>query len=1696
MGWIGRIGRILLGVGEATGGWGLALLRGSPSFPSPMSCPTPEELETLRQLIEDGRVLSAYRRAVVHGPLEGWDGVGGRVVAGRLLRHVGSSEAGRRQFLRAYRWHPEDAASRFYLVLAELELRGPLEAWARLRRFGLPSAVVTEQDRDTCTLAGRLLSMLRDFIGAEAWYRRAGVPVMEGAWRWSEWCHHLVRMDRYTEALEWGRSALARQPEAPWLVRVVAQAEMLMGEEEAALARLGAAARSGESAGVAHDWGMAAEELDRHEEALEALEVETRLLAQPTPDLTRWLRRRRMELEYRLGRHAVVVEVAGGQETEGYWAGFVSRLERPEPGWKRVGLPVPFTRQHHLTCVPATLTTISRFWGRAAEHLQVAEAICHDGTPAHSERAWAQENGWVTREFRVTLEAAKALLDRGVPFCLTTVHPANAHEQAVIGYDDWRQSLLIRDPWYRNRYELVAESLLETQASSGPRGMVLVPVEREAVLSGVTLPDESLYDLLHGCDRALARHERASAVGQAAALEAAAPGHRLAWQALRGIAAYDGNTAALLAAVDGMLALHPEDVNLLLSRMRCLRELWSRPRRLEWLQGLCRRPMCDPLLFQELALELSTDGREHAVARRWLRRARRLRGADAVGAHIWAGICWTSGEFEEALEHYRLAACLEDRRGGYWMSYVRAATALGRSAEVLSRLEERFERLGGTSGEPAQTLAEAYDQLDRTQDAARAVERGLERRPADGGLLVYAAEQEGRAHRLAEAEALLERARPLVSETEWRRAAARLAGRRQDPVRALALWREVLEADPLAMDAHQEVASLLAQLEGRSQAKAHMAAAVERFPHHVPLRVLWIEWLRDEPAVVREEAVQGLVTAEPEDAWARRELALVLSSRGEDTAAIAEAELAVRLEPGTVSGHGILGHVLLASGRRDEGMESCRAALRLSVDSEFAQNDLMSGCRTLEERRAAVAFIRDELVRQTTNGSGLLHFLGLARPFLSPEELLQVAESAHRYRRDLWQSWLVLAKQLRAMGRLWEARELAEKGMARFPLVLQFAVELAAIHRARMEPALEVAALERVRVVDPAWSWGMRELADALVNAGQTRRALEVLEQSVRVTPWDGVSWLQLGRSRHQAGDVAGAVAAYTEAVRQHPGQAEAWDQLMDIGAEARDADLAVRLARELTERRPAEARSWMILARVLPAALVAERLEAIDRGLEMAPDSVGLWRQRARALMEAGRHDEAWASCHPAVFGERVPEELRATGAVVLHQRGRGAEAIAEMEAVLEQSPGMEWAWRDLADWQFSAGQFDAALRSAQQLERLAPGDPMPLGFAAAVRLERGDKVGALELLRRAHELHAGYLWAGNTLMDLQIERGELADAARTLDRMRGSLPECRVLSREMDLEFAKANPPHLEPFIERFLRAKGDVSSAYYHVAQRIVKVGLAERMYALAAGVLRSGGPLNPSAAMFLVHLGRGLPDPQNESVLDHLVEGTELARRGWLAHVEYLAERPDASSWRFRDDARTRLQLRSQRLGQDVELWGMVCYALSTIGEHRQVIQWMSDWKERPDMKPWMFRNLVDSHLELGQLQDARAALQSYMALPLRDHSWPPARLWVAVEAAARGDWESARQLPQELKVEQLGKNEASLFRWLVPFGEWMGGQRPEPGREAMANLLGGLADAQGMRGLRRWIRQAADDAARKGPGWKNRLWLRWELLLRG
>ena len=115
---------------------------------------------------------------------------------------------------------------------------------------------------------------------------------------------------------------------------------------------------------------------------------------------------------------------------------------------KDVLLDVAVVRQHHMTWAPATLPSIAQYWGKVADHLGIVEDICYDGTPYQAEREWAEKQGWIVKEFDLQPKIACHLIDRGVPFTLSTVSPGSAHLQAIIGYDPIQGVYLVRDPSY------------------------------------------------------------------------------------------------------------------------------------------------------------------------------------------------------------------------------------------------------------------------------------------------------------------------------------------------------------------------------------------------------------------------------------------------------------------------------------------------------------------------------------------------------------------------------------------------------------------------------------------------------------------------------------------------------------------------------------------------------------------------------------------------------------------------------------------------------------------------------------------------------------------------------------------------------------------------------------------------------------------------------------------------------------------------------------------------------------------------------------------------------------------------------------------------------------------------------------------------------------------------------------------------
>jgi tetratricopeptide (TPR) repeat protein len=1548
-------------------------------------------LEEVRALYERGLYLQALEASRRHGPLASWSGTAARLLAGRLAGNLGARRLALSLHLRAGRADAADAEALYYSAYALLERRGPLAAWETLRARGDLAGSAPQARSDVFCLRAEVAASLRDFDTAEHWLARADEAAPERTWTCVARARVLELEDRYPEALEAVRKALELRPWYRPAVQGAASLLVLLDRDREALELLREASTRLESGAVLAQKAALETELGLHEDARATLERYAELSPLLEKDGRRWLAARRSDAAYYCGDLAKAAEWARQAETP-FYTRLAGRLEDAAAAGRRVLLPVGFVRQHHMTCAPATLSAISRFWSMPSDHFAVAERICYDGTPAHSERRWAQDNGWVPREFDVTMESASALLDLGVPFTLTTVEPASAHLQAVIGYDGRRGTFLVRDPYERHFGEFLDQELLQRYRSGGPRGMALVPAARRELLDGVALPAAELYDRLHAVVGALEKHDRSAAWVAYRELEGLAPGHRLTLHARRSIAAYDADRPVQLECYEALLKLHPEDANFQLARLALLRDLGRRDERLALLGTLAAGGEASAVFGQMLARELAADARRHPEAEALVRRALRMPSRDAESYHLLAGLRWDAGRREEALELYRFATCLEDKHEGYAESYFIASRHLRQTAAALLFLRNRFRRFGKKSSWPARTLFMAYEQLERTPEGFQVLEEARALRPEDGDLLLFLADARARTGDSAGAQQALRAAEGKAHRSSLLRAAAQEAGYRGAQAEALPLWRRILESEPLAMDARAAVTRLLAETEGRAAAFADLRESVSRFPHHEGLRQLRIEWLREGDPVEHEQAVRELLEIDPVDAWARRELALFLARSHRPGEALVEAETACRLEPSAPSSHYARARALAAGERTEEAKEAYRAALRISVDFEAAASELVRLCASPAERRAELAFLHQELVRQVIFGEGVLTYRQVARDTLEPAELLETLREAVAARPDLWHAWTALVRHLVEMDRLDEAAERGREATGRFPLVPPVWLALAQVFQLRGDAKGERETLEQAVKISPSWSVPSRELAGALERAGEFEKARAVLEKASGRSPLDPYNHGGLALMLRRLGDKEGALARLERAVKLEPGYEWAWSTLLEWAGELGRPELPERLARELAESRAGEARSWVTLARSLAGPdRLEERLRALRKAAALEPRDLEPRDLEATLLAEAGRFDEALEVCsrEPSIL------ELRGRAAWIEARRGDRAKAIGKMKELVAEDPSYAWGWAQLTEWHRAAGDDPAYLEAARMLVRLTPQSETALGFLGEAKLRSGDRKEAKALFLRSIEVEPAYGFGGLQLLDLLLEDGETEEAERVAGLLKVHIGGPYVAAREVRVELLKGRRDAAAAKLRELCLLPGDDRWPFEHAVGAMTKAGAGrEAREALRASL--SDPNTNPEAAwVWAEHALQSGPASAFRRELRALEGRIGFWAEAASAYLERLGERRDV--WRLRWFVhRNRERLRERALS-----WGTAAFAMQSTDAHALCVRWMEGWERREGVKPWMLLNLVCSLRALGRDAEAVRAGRAAVAMP-EEGTTARHRLWLAFDEALRGD----------------------------------------------------------------------------------------------
>lgn len=1593
-------------------------------------------LDEAQRLYDDGRYVDAYHLTRQAGPMELWWGAKAQTFAFRLSSNIGASRLGKLMICRARREDPHHAATAVHFGYYLQGARGLIPCW---RHCLASEEIAAEQPREISYLKGMravIAGTYRDFD--TAWRLMKEALELEGTSPWLEMerASILLSAERRIEAFETIDNALAMKSWYRPAVQMRARILHMLGRVDEAIEFLTQGLEYIQCSPMVMQLMTLKREVDDHA-GMELLADRFDQLAVAAGETERlWIMARRADLLALRGNFAKAADFADKVPGE-YYEGLSRRMRLPGVMNVRKRLPTEFVLQKHNTCAPATLAAIAMFWKRPITMEQIVDAICYDGTYDHNERIWAHENGFAAREFTVTLEAARHIIDTGMPFVLHTVEIGSGHSQAVVGYDLLRETLLIQDPGEPHYREVEADEFLKTYRLNGPRGLALVPVEHTERLEALMLPDSDVYDIYHRLNKALAVYQRDEAQAALDELETGAPQHRLTLLARLSMANFDGDDVEKLHAVERLLEAFPDDPRLLRWRYEAIRTLSTRKQRLKLLQEATAQRVSHPTFHVSLIAELMDDARDWPTARSQVRRAHHLHPGD-TGVLSALGTIMRRVEnapVDDWLVPYRFAASMADKveaNAEMWFSLARSQ---GRTEEALAWLRRRERDYGGKSPAPAMTLASALDSMCLPE--AHEVLRGaLSVHPGSGDLLLQLMRFEMRLGNASEAESLLERARGHCAPGQWLRAKASVKRRFADHTAEMAACREILGKEPLAIDAHTVYARDLAALSGPQAALEHVMTVAARFPHHHGLAQLHVQWLRETTPQKAVEELRRLITQHPQDAWSHREVALVLHDLGRSAEALEPARQAVAITPDLALSHAVLATVLAGAGKSTEARECFRKAIRLDVNQPGCFAGLIDQQNSTAGRREELQFIHAEMVRQVLNGATLHAYRGHAFRVLSREELLAELRVIHAARPDLWEAWSVLIDQLIDSGLQDEAMRLAQQSSQKFALLPGAWHDMAEVWRQCGKPDAALQCARYIVTLNPDWPNGWCLLAQYLDEAGKHDEAAETLRSACARLPLEGAVHHQLVALLYGMNHRDEAWQIAEKAVQSDPGANWAWGCLQNWARTMQRGDQLIALAEKLTRERPHEARSWDVLARLLPLQRVGELLQASDQTLALHPRFVDAYDYRMETLARLGRFDEAERVPDNSPWGEQeMPHPLQGRRAWLQAVRGNLPDAMRRMRSVLDQHRDYYWGWEMYALWAEQRADTTEWLRAAEEMIRLAPRQPGPYCVAAEAALHKGQRDKGIAYLRQALKADPRSPLAAQTLLGLYWQKREIDSLRQTAAAMpatgasglikrvylmlaaahRGEADKARV-----ELDWLATQPDMLGPLLKTILD---------YFQTQRKADQFLDD---ALATAVAEDR--IGPSFAILWV---------EKEVQKSHWQCWQQLAK--WMPR---LGERLDPAIAHYLNSigaagaAVPHVEQFIQRAGPDLrergEIWGKVGYALASAAAWRSCVNWLMPDYQRDDAEAWALWNLTYSQRMLYNNDLAIKVSLHVVQKGVRDDTWPKHTSLAAFGlASVHHDYAAAEALlerepaPPETDIE--GRLHYILARALVRVG---------------------------------------------------------------
>lgn len=1529
-----------------------------------LGAPSDHLLNQIEDAITENQFLDAHSlSATVSLPLLQWPAGKARKIAAHLIETLGDARAG--GLLDWLNWRADrDNDHLYFLALfsrvkykSTYELIPEVEARIE-RRSGLMDKP------NEARLLGFLswcYATLHDFPTAHQHCASALELDPNQAWLHVQQSIVFDIEDRYEESRQALMKAIALRPTYRPAVLQLSRVLMHLGHDEEAMKLLQKTHERTQNASFVLQLQTFYSERDMHEECARCLDQAEHLLPLRNEAIKEWFAGRRADCAYIAGDmesfRKQATQVKSGFHKKALENFEISAAATPY----RVKLDVPFIRQHNMTCAPATLASLAKYWSVDADHLEIAAAICYDGTPWHKERKWAEKQGFVTREFRVTREILYDLIDRGIPFTLTTASVTSSHLQACIGYDRRLDLILLRDPTHRHYVEMLITGLF-SEHPLGPRGMLLLPAEKRHLIAGLHFPDAAAFDALHDLSVALDENDRLQADAAMALMRTVAADKPLLWEASYRFHSYYGNLSEQGHAVEQLLLLHPDHPSFLLMQSFVLKQMQRTMDLRSLLEKAVIMPHHDPVFDSEYGEILLDDARDLPTAERMLLRALRRQSSQGHVYESLARCREKQRRFDEVARLRKVASCVAPSSEFYARAYFESCRAIARTDQALQYLTERKDKLGRKDSGPWITLANALHYIDRQQEACAIMDEGMRQLPDDGDLLCrYGAMmmQCGEQQRAKGLE-MIRKAREKMPEYQWQREMALAHAFLGQRLQAIQHWKTFLSLQPLAITGYRHLVTLLADEEGVESALNFLKLPSLQHPTFADLWALLAEWQAFVQDPGLKNTLDHILAQDPSHAWALRERSTFHMRLGEQDQALADARVALEKTPYLAESHGVLASILRSCSHIEEADEALRQALAINIDYTFAAGILVQKAQGTQAQLDALDYLFQQMTQQVSRGDIVIEYQSLAYPLLIPQILLEQLREFCRARPDLWQTWSACKLQCQSMNLAEEALECANTMTNAFPLLPRSWLDLADCHHLQRQYQEECDALQKALDLSPGWDFVVRRLADAYERLGRLDEAEQVLRRAINLEPLVAGSYIALASlltKRHREED---ALAILRQCVQIIPLARSAWAHYTSLAVSLESQKLIEEDLQTISRKHEHRASWWLVAAETCSQLGQPEIVSThCRRGLALEPKNHDLRDLLVFQLALDQQFEEAEKICLETVDNAPVSREMEGRYCWVLLQSGKPVQAIERMELLLKKEPDYVWIMTQLASCRMQRSQWTELKRLAEHWVRMDPRNESAYSYLGTAQLQLNLNAQAMVAFQQAVTLDPSSQYACRQLFDMQLAEKHFKAARSTLIHLQHYSSGAATLCDEIDLLIAEKHYQDAIQMIDQLLQKKDCLPQQLRWLRDRLSNAGQSSyftrwlNTYMATAKLLHSAPVI-----VWIESMTAKQKQAKCAKQLIQLNMTNEARADAWIALIE-ATNQPQflavLDSW---------VKQHSTYFQNHLGLWNAVGYSYTAMNQFAKTAEWLKEWYKRDDATAVTYHNIATALDELN------------------------------------------------------------------------------------------------------------------------------------